>query len=82
MYADSTTVQDDTNSSLSNLPTVLLVEIFSYLPLCDKIRMQYFSPRFKNIMEVPSLWKDFVWNYYEPLQVCSVSKILKAQGYM
>ena len=77
MDDDSTTEQDD---SLSNLPTELLVEIFSYLPLCDKIRMQYVSPRLKHIMEVPSLWNDFVWPNYEPLPVCSVSKILKAQG--
>ena len=80
MDDDSTTVHDDTNSSLSNLPSELLVEIVSYLPLCDKIRMQYVSPRFKHIMEVTSLWKDFVGCNYEPLQVCSVSKILKAQG--
>ena len=80
MDDDSTIVQDDINSFLNHLPTELLVEIFSYLPLCDKIKMQYVSPRFKHIMEVPSLWKDFVWPYYEPLQVCSVSKILKAQG--
>ena len=80
MDDDSTTEQDDSNSSLSNLPTELLVEIFSYLPLCDKIRMQYVSPRLKHIMEVPSLWNDFVWPNYEPLPVCSVSKILKAQG--
>ena len=31
-------------------------------------------------MEVPSLWKDFVWPNYEPLPVRSVSKILEAQG--
>ena len=80
MDDDSTTVQDDTNSYMSNLPSELLVEIFSYLPLCDKIKMRYVSPRFKHIMEVPSLWKDFVWPNYEPLPVCSVSKILKAQG--
>ena len=80
MDDDSTTVQDDTNSYMSNLPSELLVEIFSYLPLCDKIKMRYVSPRFKHIMEVPSLWKDFVWPNYEPLSVCSVSKILKAQG--
>ena len=80
MEDDSTTEQDDSNSSLSNLPTELLVEIFSYLPLCDKMRMQHVSPRLKHIMEMPSLWKDFVWPYYEPLSVCSVSKILEAQG--
>ena len=80
MDDDSITVQDDTNSSLCNLPTELLIKIFSYLPLSNKIKMQYVSPRFKHIMEVPSLWKDFVWPNYEPLSVCSVSKILKAQG--
>ena len=80
MDGDSTVVKDDTNSSLGNLPTELLVALFSYLSICDKIKMQYVSPRFKHIMEVPSLWKDFVWPYYEPLQVCSVSKIFKAQG--
>ena len=31
-------------------------------------------------MEVPSLWKNFVWPYYEPLQLCNVRKTLKAQG--
>ena len=81
MDDDSTAAQDDTSSSLSNLPTELLVVIFSYLPLLDKMRrMQFVSPKFKHIMEVPSLWKNFVWPNYEPLQVCSVSKILKAQG--
>ena len=42
--------------------------------------MQYVSPRFKHIMEVLSLWKDFIWPNYEPLPVRSVSKILEAQG--
>ena len=77
---DDSTAVDYTNSALGNLPTELLVEIFSYLPICDKIKMQHVSPRFKHIMEVPSLWKDFLWPYYEPLQVCTVSKIIKAQG--
>ena len=80
MDDDSGAAQDDTSSSLSNLPIELLVLIFSYLPLLDKMRIQFVSPKFKHIMEVPSLWKNFVWPNYEPLQVCSVSKILKAQG--
>ena len=80
MDDDCRAAQDDTSSSLSNLPIELLVVIFSYLPLLDKMRMQLVSPKFKYIMEVPSLWKDFVWPNYQPLQVCSGIKILKTQG--
>jgi len=55
MDDDCRAAQDDTSSSLSNLPIELLVVIFSYLPLLDKMRMQFVSPKFKYIMEVPSL---------------------------
>ena len=80
---DLVKVQDDSDccwTSLVNLPTELLVIILSYLPIRDIISMQFVSQRFKEISEIPLLWKRFIWPDYEPRHVCSVSKILKAYG--
>ena len=80
---DLAKVQDDSDccwTSLVNLPTELLVIILSYLPIRDIILMQFVSQRFKEISEIPLLWKKFIWPDYEPRHVCSVSKILKAHG--
>ena len=80
---DLVKVQDDSDccwTSLVNLPTELLVMILSYLPIRDIISMQFVSQRFKEISEIPLLWKKFIWPDYEPRHVCSVSKILKAHG--
>ena len=76
-------VQDDKDccwTSLVNLPTELLVIILSYLPIRDIILMQFVSQRFKEISEIPLLWKRFIWPDYEPRHVCSIIKILKAHG--
>ena len=80
---DLVKVQDDSDycwTSLVNLPTELLVIILSYLPIRDIILMQFVSQRFKEISEVPLLWKRFIWPDYEPRHVCSVSKVLKGHG--
>ena len=65
---------------MDNLPTELLVKLMSYLPTCDKVTMRYVSQRFKDVSETPSLWKEFVWPYYEPRHVRSVSSVLKVSG--
>ena len=65
---------------MDNLPTELLVKLMSYLPTCDKVTMRYVSQRFKDVSETPSLWKEFVWPYYEPRHVLSVSSVLKVSG--
>ena len=80
---DLVKVQDDCDccwTSLVNLPTELLVIILSYLSIRDIISMQFVSQRFKEISEIPLLWKKFIWPDYEPRHVCSVSKVLKAHG--
>ena len=80
---DLVKVQDDSDccwTSLVNLPTELLVIILSYLSIRDIISMQFVSQRFKEISEIPLLWKKFIWPDYEPRHVCSVSKVLKAHG--
>ena len=78
---DLTTMQDDGDEkSLANLPTELLVKILSYLLIHDKITTWYVSRRFKNVSEMPLLWKEFLWPDYEPRHVCIVSSILKAHG--
>ena len=66
--------------SLVNLPTELLVKILSYLPTPDKFKTRYISRRFKDVIEMPLLWKTFVWSDYEPRHVHSVRRILKAYG--
>ena len=75
-------VQDDSDNwkYLVNLPTELLVKILSYLPTRDKVRIQFVSRRFKEISEMPLLWKKFFWPDFEPRHLCSLSKTLKAQG--
>ena len=63
---------------LANLPTeFLVIIILSYLLIRDIILMQFVSLRVKDISEIPSLWKRFIWPDYEPRHVCSVSKVLK-----
>ena len=61
---DLVKVQNDSDccwTSLVNLPTELLVIILSYLPIRDIILMQFVSQRFKEISEIPLLWKRFIW---------------------
>ena len=80
---DLVKVQDESNyywTSLVNFPTELLVIILSYLSIRDIISMQFVSQRFKEISEIPLLWKRFIWPDYEPRHVCSVSKVLKTHG--
>ena len=65
---------------LSDLPTELLLKLMSYLPTHDKVTMRYVSRRFRDVSEIPSLWKEFLWLDYEPRHVCSVSSVLKVSG--
>ena len=81
MDNDLTKVQDDDyRKCLVDLPTELLAKILSYLSTPDKFKTRYVSRRFKDVSEMPLLWKNFVWLDYEPRHVCSVSKILKTHG--
>ena len=65
---------------LINLPVELLFKILSYLPTRDKIMMRRVSRRFKDVSEMPLLWREFVWPDYEPRHVRSVSNVLEVSG--
>ena len=74
------THRTDHSASLINLPTELLVKIFTYLSTRDKFILQYVCQRFQSVSETPQLWKEFVWTDYEPCHRPRVRKILKKQG--
>ena len=70
----------DYSKSLANFPTELLIKILSYLPTRDMIMIRYVSRRFRDVSEMPLLWKEFIWRDYEPRHVFSVVKVLKEHG--
>ena len=70
----------DFASSWEILPTELVMKILSYLPTRDRFMMQYVCRRFQDVIEMPLLWKEFVWPDFEPCHVCGVTKILNRHG--
>ena len=80
--------QDQDNShgeplvNLLSLPTELLVYIISFLSsLRDRVKLRYVSKCLRCVIEgTPSLWKEFVWPYYDSREKCSVKEVLKVCG--
>ena len=72
-------VKHDYSTSLANFPMELLVKILSYLPARDRFMMRNVSQRFRDVSEMPLLWKECIWNY-EPRHVSSISKVLIENG--
>ena len=71
----------DNKSVLEALPTELLVYIFHLIPTTrGKATLRYVSQRIRNVTEVPSLWKEFVWSYYEDREEYCVCNLLKSCG--
>ena len=70
----------DYASPLEILPTELVMKILSYLPTRDRFMMQYVCRRFQDVIEMPLLWKEFVWPDLEPRHVSSVTRMLKVNG--
>ena len=68
------------NNSLDDFPTELLLKILSYLPTRDMVMMRSVSRRFRDVSDVPFLWKEFVWRDYEPRHVLGVIAMLKEHG--
>ena len=68
--------------NLSTLPTELLVYIISFLSsLRDRVKLRYVSKWFRCVTEgTPSLWKEFVWPYYDSREECSVKEVFKTCG--
>ena len=66
---------------LLTLPTELLVYILMFLPTVrDKVKMKYVSHRLQSVIEVPSLWSEFVWPYYDSREERCVINLLKSCG--
>ena len=72
--------QHVTSPDLGNLPNELLIKIFNHLPTRDKIMIRHVSRRFRDVSEIPVLWKEFIWTNYEPRHVYTVSNTLKEIG--
>ena len=64
-----------------SLPTELMVIIISYLTsLRDRIKLRYVSQRLRSVIEVPSLWYTFVWDYYDSREELCLNSFLKTCG--
>jgi len=64
--------------SILNLPVELLVYIASFLAtMRDKVKLRYVSQKLRAISETPSLWRVFVWPYYDCREEGSLIKSLK-----
>jgi len=68
--------------NLSTLPAELLVYIISFLSsLRDRVKLRYVSRWLRCVTEgTPSLWKEFVWPYYDSGEECSMKEVLKVCG--
>jgi len=68
--------------NLLTLPTELLVFITSLLcSLRERIKLRYVSRWLACVIEgTPSLWKEFVWPYYDSREEYSLKEVLKACG--
>ena len=66
---------------LEELPIELLVYIFSLLPTSrDLVRLRYVSRKIRNISETSTLWKNFLWPWYDSREEGSVNEVLKVCG--
>ena len=73
----------DYSSTLINLPMELLVKILFYLPIFDRMMMRHISQRFRDVAEIPLLWKEFtVYSqpYLKRYHVGIMANLLKAIG--
>ena len=68
--------------NLLTLPTELLVFITSLLcSLREKVKLRYVSRWLRCVVEgTPSLWKEFVWRYYDSREEYSLKEVLKVCG--
>jgi len=64
-----------------SLPTETLVLIFSFLRFTrDKVKIRYISQRLRSAVETPSLWRTFLWPYYDDREELSINSLLKVCG--
>ena len=67
--------------NLINLPTEVLVIIMLYLPILDRMMMRHISQRFRNVAEIPLLWKEFtLYCYMKRYRKGIMENLLKVIG--
>jgi len=58
-------ISDSETPNILSLPTEVLLYILQLLSdVRDRVKLRYVSRRLKSISETPSLWREFVWPYY------------------
>ena len=79
---DQDNFQEESLFNQLALPTELLVYIFSFLSsIRDRIKLRYVSSWLRCVIEgTPSIWKEFVWPYYDSREECSMKEVLKVCG--
>ena len=82
MDQDQDNSHEETLVNLLTLPTELLAYVISFLSsLHDRVKLRYVSRWLRCVIEeTPSLWKEFVWPYYNSHEECSVKEVLKVCG--
>ena len=68
--------------NLLNLPTELLV-LYHLIPNFNTVNLRYVSSWLRCVTvteETPSLWKEFVWPYYNSCEECSLKEVLNMCG--
>ena len=54
--------------------------IVSYLFSRDKVNLLYVSQKLQTVSKTPSLWHEFVWDYYDSREETCVKNTLKKRG--
>ena len=66
--------------SILSLPTELLIIVISYLSSRDRMKLRYVSQHLRIVSETPSLWHEFVWDYFDIREELCVKNVLKRCG--
>ena len=67
--------------TLVDFPTELLVYIFSFLTsVRDRVKLRYVSRQLRAAVEVPSLWRDFIWPHFDFRERRSIGSAMKSCG--
>jgi len=66
--------------TLVNFPVELLVWIISFVSTRDRVNLRYVSQRIRVAVEVPSLWREFVWPNYDFREENAIKSVLETCG--
>ena len=67
--------------TLVDIPIEVLVYIVSFVVSArDKVKLRYTSRLLRMVAETPSLWKDFIWPYFDIREERAINSVLKSCG--